>query len=64
MNNGGQQQTRRNDTLGSGGNGNYSQPRRPHYPNANMQNRDGGNRGYEIGGLGKETRLRLNHPAR
>ena len=48
MNNGGQQQTRRNDT-GSGGNGNYSQPRRPHYPNANMQNRDGGNRGYEIG---------------
>ena len=47
INNGGQQQTRRNDNAG--GNGNYSQPRRPHYPNTNMQNRDGGNRGYEIG---------------
>ena len=47
INNGGQQQPRRNDN--GGGNGNYSQPRRPHYPNANLQNRDGGNRGYEIG---------------
>jgi superfamily II DNA/RNA helicase len=45
INNGGQQ-TRRNDNTG--GNGNYSQPRRPHYPNANMQNRDN-NRSYEIG---------------